>query len=96
MRHTALQLSSQICARHVFSQRHGATEIKHTLAAAANTALRFPPCLCASGRKTDKHLRETTPTELLAPIPLMGIPHGDSPQNFARGMVSHRGTEAQR
>jgi|GEM_PF-3182071 len=66
MRHTALQFSSQLCAWHGFSQRHGATEIKRTLdsaAAAGNTALRFPPCLCDSVREIVKHLLDTTPTE---------------------------------
>jgi hypothetical protein len=41
MRHTALQLSSQLCARHVFSQRHEGTELKHTLDWAV---LGTPPC----------------------------------------------------
>jgi hypothetical protein len=70
--HTARRFSSQRCAPHGFSQRHGGTELKHTLdsAASGNTALRFPPCLCASVREIVKHLRETTPTKSLTAIRL--------------------------
>jgi predicted ribonuclease YlaK len=51
---------------------HRGTELKHTLGSAAsgNTALRLPPCLCASVREIVKHLRETTPTKSLTAIRL--------------------------